>query len=62
MSRRRFYSDYVRDRLEEIQLIVQFLQDITFDEFIVPILKRPPCVVFFYFNDWKKTQPRCLAA
>jgi len=47
MSRRRFYSDYVRDRLEEIQLIVQFLQDITFDEFIVPILKRPPCVVFF---------------
>ena len=34
MSRRRVYSDYVRDILEEIQLIIQFTQDITFDEFL----------------------------
>ena len=34
MSRRRVYSDYVRDILEEIQLIIQFTQDITFDDFL----------------------------
>ena len=34
MSRRRVYSDYVRDILEEIQLVIQFSQDITFDDFL----------------------------
>jgi uncharacterized protein with HEPN domain len=34
MSRRRVYSDYVRDILEEIQLVIQFTQDISFDDFL----------------------------
>ena len=34
MSRRRVYSDYVRDILEEIHLVIQFVQGMTFDDFL----------------------------
>ena len=34
MSRRRVYSDYVRDILEEIQLVMEFAKNITIDDFL----------------------------
>lgn len=37
MSRRRVYSDYVRDILEEIHLVIQFTQGMTFDDFLSDI-------------------------
>ena len=37
MSRRRVYSDYVRDILEEIHLVIQFAQGMTFDDFLSDI-------------------------
>ena len=37
MSRRRVYSDYVRDILEELHLVIQFTQGMTFDDFLSDI-------------------------
>ena len=34
MNRRRVYSDYVRDILEEIQLVMEFAKNISFDDFL----------------------------
>ena len=37
MSRRRVYSDYVRDILEELHLVIQFTKGMTFDDFLSDI-------------------------
>ena len=37
MSRRRVYSDYVRDILEEIHLVIEFTQGMTFDDLLSDI-------------------------
>ena len=37
MSRRRVYSDYVRDILEELHLVIQFTKGMSFDDFLSDI-------------------------